>query len=244
MRVPKQHQQLYGQFIRARLSECEEEARTLATHLSHLLKQSWQSNTQVKVCIDQALRSVRPAKITFAAIAEEYIETRQLGRKSCKVPIAALLTVAGDRPVETYKREDARALLYHLLSKGNKTSTVRRYLNTINAIMNFAYQELEIDKRNPFSKMTIVGEGLDAAKRGMFTEQELREGYKQSMNSLTGIPLLFPILGETGCRLAEIVGLRVGDVDLDDRVLHVRPNDKRRLKTAGSDRTKQNPTTQ
>ena len=28
MRVPKQHQQLYGQSIRARLSECEEEART------------------------------------------------------------------------------------------------------------------------------------------------------------------------------------------------------------------------
>jgi len=55
MRVPKQHQQLYGQSIRARLSECEEEARTLATHLSHLLKQSWQSNTKVKVCIDQAI---------------------------------------------------------------------------------------------------------------------------------------------------------------------------------------------
>ena len=203
MRVPKQHQQLYGQSIRAKLSECEEEARTLAAHLSHLLKQSWKSNTKVKVCIDQALRSVRPANITFAAIAEEYIETRQLGRKSCEVPIAALLTVAGDREVVSYKRDDARALLAHLQSKGNKTSTVRRYLNTINAIINFAYQELEIDKRNPFSKMTIVGEGLDAATRGTFTEQELRDGYKQSMNSLTGIPLLFPILGETGCRLAE-----------------------------------------
>ena len=237
MRVPKRHQQLYGQSIRARLSEFEEEARTLATHLSHLLKQSWQSNTKVKVCINQALQSVRPAKATFAAIAEEYIETRQLGRKSCKVPIAALLTVAGDRPVESYKREDARALLSHLQSKGNKTSTVRRYLNTINAIMNFAFQELEIDKRNPFAKLTIVGEGLDSAKRGTFTEQEIRDGYKQSMNSLTGIPLLFPILGETGCRLAEIVGLRVEDVDLDDRVLHIRPNDKRRLKTAGSERS-------
>lgn len=237
MRVPKQHQQLYGQSIRARLSECEEEARSLAMHLSLLLKQSWQSNTKVKVCIDQALRSVRPAKVTFAAIAEEYIETRQLGRKSCQVPIAALLKVAGDRAVASYKRDDARALLAHLQSKGNKTSTVRRYLNTINAIMNFAYQELEIDRRNPFAKMTIVGEGLDAAKRGTFTDQELRDGYQQSMNSLTGIPLLFPILGETGSRLAEIVGLRVEDVDLDDGVLHIRPNNKRRLKTAGSERS-------
>ncbi len=237
MRVPKQHQQLYGQSIRARLSECEEEARTLATHLSHLLKQSWQSNTQVKVCIDQALRSVRPAKITFAAIAEEYITTRQVDHKSSMVAVRALLTVAGDREVESYKRDDARAFLAHLQSVGNKTATIRRRFNTINAILNFAYQELEIDRRNPFAKMTIVGEGLDAAKRGTFTDQELRDGYKQSMNSLTGIQLLFPILGETGCRLAEIVGLRVGDVDLDDRVLRIRPNNKRRLKTAGSERS-------
>ena len=78
---------------------------------------------------------------------------------------------------------------------------------------------------------------LDAAKRGTFTEQELRDGYEQSMNSLTGIPLLFPILGETGCRLAEVVGLRVEDVDLDAQVLHIRPNDKRRLKTTGSERS-------
>ena len=237
MRVPKQHQQLYGQSIRARLSECEEEARTLATHLSHLLKQSWQSNTQVKVCIDQALRSVRPAKITFAAIAEEYITTRQVDHKSSMVAVRALLTVAGDREVESYKRDDARAFLAHLQSVGNKTATIRRRFNTINAILNFAYQELEIDRRNPFAKMTIVGEGLDAAKRGTFTDQELRDGYKQSMNSLTGIQLLFPILGETGCRLAEIVGLRVGDVDLDDRVLRIRPNNKRRLKIAGSERS-------
>ena len=237
MRVPKQHQQLYGQSIRARLSECEEEARTLATHLSHLLKQSWQSNTKVKVCIDQALRSVRPAKVTFAAIAEEYITTRQVDHKSSMVAIRALLTVAGDRAVESYKRDDARALLAYLQSVGNKTATIRRRFNTINAILNFAYQELEIDRRNPFAKMTIAGEGLDAAKRGTFTEQELREGYKQSMSSLTGIPLLFPILGETGCRLAEIVGLRIEDFDLDDRVLHIRPNDKRRLKTAGSERS-------
>jgi len=237
MRVPKQHQQLYGQSIRARLSECEEEAAILANHLSDLLKQSFRSNSQIKVCIEQALRSVRPAKTTFAAIAEEYITTRRVDHKSSMVAIRALLTVAGDREVESYKRDDARALLAHLQSIGNKTATIRRRFNTINAILNFAYQELEIDRRNPFAKMTIAGEGLDAAKRGTFTEQELRDGYQQSMNNVTGIPLLFPILGETGCRLAEIVGLRVGDVDLDDRVLHIRPNDKRRLKTAGSERS-------
>ena len=237
LRVPKQHQQTYGPLVRARLSESEEEAAVLASHLSNLLKKTWQSNTKVKVSIEQALRLARPVKTTFAAIAEEYIEVRQLNRRACNVPINALLVVAGDCEIQSYKRSDARALLSLLASKGNKTSTIRRYFNTVNAIFNYAYQELEIDKRNPFSKMTIVGEGLDAAKRGTFTEQELLDGYEQSMNSLTGIPLLFPILGETGCRLAEVVGLRVEDVDLDEQVLHIRPNDKRRLKTTGSERS-------
>mgnify|MGYP001024989106 FL=1 len=237
LRVPKQHQQAYGPLVRARLSECGKEAAILAGHLSHLLKQAWQSNTKVKVCIEQALQSVRPAKTTLAGVADEYITTRQVDAKSSMVAVRALLTVAGDREVQSYKRDDARALLAYLQSNGNKTATVRRRFNTISAILNYAYQELEIDKRNPFSKMTIIGEGLDAAKRGTFTEQELRDGYEQSMNSVTGIPLLFPILGETGCRLAEVVGLRVDDVDLDEQVLHIRPNDKRRLKTTGSDRS-------
>ena len=237
MRVPKQHQQLYGQSIRARLSECEEEAAILATHLYNVLKQSFRSNSQIKVCIDQVLSSIRPVKTTFAAIAEEYITTRQVDHKSSMVAVRALLTVAGDREVQSYKRDDARALLAYLQSVGNKTATIRRRFNTIGAIMNYAYQELEIDRRNPFSKMTIVGEGLDADKRGTFTLEQLIDGYEQALVSSSNVQLLFPILGETGCRLAEVVGLKVEDVDLIERVLHIRPNEKRRLKTAGSERS-------
>ena len=194
LRVSKQHQQAYGPLVRARLSECGKEAEILASHLSQLLKQAWSSNTKVVVCIDQALQSARPAKTTFAAVAEEYIAARQVDHKSSMVAFRALLTVAGDREVQSYKRDDTRALLAYIQSSGNKTATVRRRFNTISAIFNYAYQELEIDKRNPFSKMAIVGEGLDAAKRGTFTEQELHDGYKQYMKSLTGILLLFSIL--------------------------------------------------
>jgi hypothetical protein len=153
MRVPKQHQQLYGQSIRARLSECEEEARTLTTHLSHLLKQSWQSNTKVKVCIDQTLRSVRPAKVTFAAIAEEYIATRQVDHKSSMVAIRALLTVAGDREVESYKRDDARALLDNnrTMDTGDKYGRVWRLVR--NAIRNEICKAAGIFKR--VGKVTV-----------------------------------------------------------------------------------------
>ena len=46
-----------------------------------------------------------------------------------------------------------------------------------------------------------------------------------------------PILGETGCRLAEIVGLKLDEVDLENGLIHIRPNSGRRLKTKNSDRT-------
>ena len=46
-----------------------------------------------------------------------------------------------------------------------------------------------------------------------------------------------PLLGETGCRLAEIVGLRLEDIDLENDLIHIHPNPARRLKTKNSKRT-------
>ena len=126
LRVSKQHQQAYGPLVRARLSECGKEAEILASHLSQLLKQAWSSNTKVVVCIDQALRSARPAKTTFAAVAAEYIAARRVDHKSSMVAVRALLTVAGDREVQSYKRDDTRALLAYIQSSGNKTATVKQ----------------------------------------------------------------------------------------------------------------------
>jgi integrase len=45
-----------------------------------------------------------------------------------------------------------------------------------------------------------------------------------------------PILGETGCRLAEIVGLRLHDINLENDRIHIRPNSARRLKNKTSER--------
>ena len=45
-----------------------------------------------------------------------------------------------------------------------------------------------------------------------------------------------PLFGETGCGLAEIVGLRLEDIDLENTLVHIRPNPARRLKTKNSKR--------
>ena len=46
-----------------------------------------------------------------------------------------------------------------------------------------------------------------------------------------------PLLGETGCRLAEIVRLRLEDIDLKHDLIQIRTNSVRHLKTRNSQRT-------
>ena len=88
-----------------------------------------------------------------------------------------------------------------------------------------------MDKRNPFSRLFIKGEGEDSHKRGTFTTEQLKWGYDKALASGSQIKLLMPLLGETGCRLAEIVGLKLEDIDLENDLIHIRPNSARRLKT-------------
>jgi integrase len=147
------------------------------------------------------------------------------------------ISLAGDRDVVTYTRDDAKLFVDVLLSHGNKTATIRRRINCIAAILNYAYAELDVDKRNPFSRLYITNEGHDVQKRGTFTLDQLKQGYDYALSSGSQVKLLMPLLGKTGCRLAEIVELQLDDIDMTEEVIHIRPNSIRRLKTANSTRT-------
>lgn len=114
---------------------------------------------------------------------------------------------------------------------------IRRRINSLSALLNYTYAELDLDKRNSFSRLIIKGESDDSFKRGVFTNEELKQGYDIAINSGSQVKLLMPLLGETGCRLAEIVGLSLEDVDIENDLIHIRSNPARRLKTRGSQRT-------
>jgi integrase len=95
---------------------------------------------------------------------------------------------------------------------------------------------LDLDKRNPFTRLFIQNEGADVFKRGTFTNDQLKWGYDKALSSGSTVKLLMPLLGETGCRLAEIVGLRLEEIDTENDLIHIRPNSARRLKNRGSER--------
>jgi len=237
-RVPKHAVKAFGPFIRQALSKCPEEAAAYATRLGNVLEGSW-SNTAIiqPVDIPTILFSFKPRSFLLSEIAEEYLSLRVIDEKPPRVALSGFISLAGDRDVSQYTREDAKLFVCHLEMKGNKTATLRRRINSLSAILNYAYAELDLDKRNPFSRLFIKGEGEDSHKRGTFTNDQLKWGYDKALASGSQIKLLMPLLGETGCRLAEIVGLKLEDIDLENDLIHIRPNSARRLKTRSSQRT-------
>jgi integrase len=169
-------------------------------------------------------------------IAQEYIHLKGVDSRPVMIAITKLIQTCGDKDIEDFDRKDARKFVD---SYGKvKTTTIRRRLNSINAVVNWAAYELDLQKRNPFARLIIRGEGSDAQSRQPFSVPELSDLYSRSM-SYGKLRLILPILGETGCRLSEVLGATKEDIqELEGhRVLKIRLNLCRTLKTAGSERT-------
>ena len=237
-RVPTHSVAAYGTHIRQMLSSCPVEAEAYATRLSNVLEASWAAHkTTTPINIPAVVNSFKPKAYLLSEMAEEYISLKKIDRASPNLSLASFIELAGDRDVTSYVRDDATLFVNDLQRHGNKTATIRRKVNSICAILNYAYAELDVDKRNPFSRLFIKGEGQDAHKRGTFTLDQLKQGYEHAFSSGSQIKLLMPLLGETGCRLAGIVGLELDDIDMTESLIHIRPNRIRRLKTSNSTKT-------
>ena len=236
-RVPKHAVDSYGQFIRQALSKDPLEAEALAKRLSDVLEGAWSAKAIIpSVDISTIIASFKPRRVALSEIAAEYLALKQIDQTPPRVALSTFISLAGDRDVSEYTRQDAKLFVHHLEMKGNKTATIRRRINSLSAIMNYAYSELDLDKRNPFTRLFIRNEGNDVFKRGIFTNDQLKCGYDKALASGSSVKLLMPLLGETGCRLAEIVGLRLDDIDLENELIHIRPNSARRLKNKTSER--------
>ncbi|AZB56678.1 integrase [Cereibacter sphaeroides] len=162
-------------------------------------------------------------------------------------------------PLEDLKREDARAVRDHMLSSersGGGTlspASVRRELNVLVAVVNFGLTEFDLRGKavNPFEKLKIAGSevgvaDLDEDKRDPLPAEvitamaaRLAAPATRSDSVLTEIRLIWRLLVGTGCRLSEVVGLRVQDVKLSGAIPHIRVtwHEDRRLKTKASIRS-------
>ena len=104
------------------------------------------------------------------------------------------------------------------------------------AAINHVLLEHDLDLRNVFQAIKIKGAGSSSTDRLPINDEQLATMVPAFASSDVAKALLL-LLTDTGARLAEITGLEAKDVDLDKAILHIRPNDRRGLKTKTSTRS-------
>lgn len=167
--------------------------------------------------------------------------------------IEMAIEALGRNPVLTsLTRDDARAVRDHMLgrlkSTGEKISpaSVARELNTIKAVISYAKVEMGLpgDFQNPFNSLPVGGIAApttEAEKRDPLPPKVLKE-VRERVTVAAGpeLSLVWRLLEGTGCRLAEVTGLRVEDVitagPLGGPFPHIKVawHENRRLKTLAS----------
>ncbi|WP_158553253.1 tyrosine-type recombinase/integrase [Mesorhizobium denitrificans] len=149
--------------------------------------------------------------------------------------------LGSDRVLTSLKREDAKEVRDYIYD-GIKASSADRYLNTVRAALNHAIKEFDLNWKNPFMGLEVDHKGKgepDRDSKRPFTDEEVKATHVRILGyAKQDLQHIWRILERTGCRLAEVTGLRVEDVKLDNPIPHivVEWHDQRRIKNMVSRR--------
>lgn len=142
----------------------------------------------------------------------------------------------GDRAPHDYGKIDINDYISDRLLEV-KTGSVRRELNSIQAVFNLVYEEHEIDHFHRFRKLKIPKEKEDQTDREDFTSDQLNLLRDIVGGSDNKVEQIIGLLIDTGMRSAEAVGLASEDIKLGS-IPHIviHRNTFRRLKNKASKR--------
>lgn len=146
------------------------------------------------------------------------------------------LTVFGDMLLEDLRHWHIVQHRDILLARGLKTSTVRKHVGILNAMLNMSFKHLDIDRLSPFRALRIPNEGNDTKKMITVTPELILKVKElllrhRSIHSLVALVQL-----NTGLRLSEPIFAKLEDCVLDHEIPHlwVRPNELSQRKTKSS----------
>jgi integrase len=160
-----------------------------------------------------------PKQHHFSEALDVYLRKHQ-GRgdrfiQNAKRAFSTAQDILGNPALKDIKRADARKVLESMLKAGLRTSSVKRYLNTLCAIMSTAILELELNQKNPFAAMTIPNYLQDVKDVSSFNEDELCQIATEGLAQKTEPGLIATMQIELGARVSEIALLQTADLHLD-----------------------------
>ncbi len=146
-----------------------------------------------------------------------------------------IVSLAGDKTLSAYTRNDALLFRNKLLARGVSQATVKRHFSRVRAIWNYGAREYGIVTTNPFANMNLGG-GKAPKRRQPIPSQTIFSIQTLCCEIDDDMRWIIPALSDSGMRLAEVIGLGVNDLFLDAEIPFVRlvEHPWRRLKTSTS----------
>ncbi len=147
--------------------------------------------------------------------------------------VSMFIDAVGDKRITDITRADVAALI--AARADLSPATLVRAIGTLRGLVNRAYRDLEIDKRNPFADHQIQGSGGGASDKLPFTramlaciDQHLATSTRMDPETRN----IMRLMKGTGTGPAEASGLAVADVSLGGEVpyISIRKNRIRRIK--------------
>ena len=122
------------------------------------------------------------------------------------------------------------------LARGLHANSVRRHINTLNAMVKMAFKHLDIDRLSPFRRLYIRGEGELSRNMAPITVEHLRKVKAHLLSNPIPSRLAALIQLNTGMRISEPVLARLDDLVLNHYIplLWVRKNSLTDRKTQAS----------
>jgi len=157
--------------------------------------------------------------------------------QSLQRAVRYLASACGNKPIDTYSREDANTYRDSLFRKGLSGTSVSKSISVVRAMLNFVCRENGLELVTAFSGVHVEGEAA-VEKRVPVPIDDLRKVQRECRQVDDEARWVIALISDTGMRLSEALGLSVDDVVLTSEVPHIRVREHkwRRLKTSSSTR--------
>ena len=170
---------------------------------------------------------------TVGDVAKDKKNHNQIERIKADFAEALGTVKASKLPFQNITRADANTYRDYLLARISPNS-VMRYKNTVNASINWYIKENGLDHISAFTNLLVKGSGHTKNDRLPLSQEDVSLLNEKFAGS--SVDAIYKVLRDTGARVGEVAGILVGDVSLQNKTLHIKADDIRRLKTLSSER--------
>ena len=231
-------------------TKSEAKAAKSAAALSDRLERYWDSLRMEMIYSRELGISVVPDKAYNASTTDVslpdalgiYQRLKGIGKtklffESSERSIRYLIECVGHDNITSLGQSDAGRFRDFLFERGMSSSSVKRVLSSVRAIMNLAIKEYGLAMTNVFNG-TFIPEDNKRKDRLPVPVDFIRKIQGECRKIDDEQRWLIALISDTGMRLSEVCGLLTSDIILDTDIphIHLREHQWRRLKTSSSAR--------